>query len=157
MRPLFAALIALTALAGVAHADPGARPERFTQERFASDSFAQDRAAPQRFASDRFGGEGYDRRWDFNRRLQWIDARIMRGFERGQLDRREARFLNRELRNAARLHAAYARDGLSPIEARDLDDRLDRLSQRVRFERNDRDARFDDRRPVDYRDHRRGW
>lgn len=149
-----AAFTALIASSGAALADPGLRGdrewrgERVTEQRFENDRFANDR-----FANDRF-----DRRWDFTRRLDWIDARINRGFDRGDLTRREARFLRRELFQVARLREAYLRDGLSGFEARDLDDRLDRLSERVRFERRDRDFR-DERRWRDDRSWRdeRDW
>lgn len=136
-KSMLAAAAFATAMtsAGAALADPGFRGDRDGRD------FRSDRVSEQRFERDRFGGDRYDRRWDFGRRLDWIDTRISRGFDRGDLTRREARSLRRELFMVARTREAYMRDGLSAFEARDLDDRLDRLSERVRFERRDRDFR----------------
>lgn len=137
-----AVLGALTAGAGAASANTG---DRFGEARY-------ERSAPD--WRDRAWSERYDRRWDFGRRLDWIEARIDHGFDRGLLTRGEARSLSRDLRRIADLRRAYERDGVSRSEALDLDTRLDRLSDRVRFERRDRDRRFDDRSHGGWRDWR---
>jgi len=70
-------------------------------------------------------------------RLQRLDNRIDRGIERGLLTRREAQGLRWEFRQLVRLERRYGRDGLSWGERADLEHRLDRLTQRVRWERRD--------------------
>jgi hypothetical protein len=84
-------------------------------------------------------------------RLQRLDNRIERGVERGALTRREAHSLRQEFHSLVRLERHYGRDGLSYGERADLERRLDRLAQRVRFERRDDDRRYDDRRYDDRR------
>jgi hypothetical protein len=73
-----------------------------------------------------------------NQRQANLDARIDAGVRSGDLTRNEAMRLRAEFRDLARLEAHYrASYGLSPAERRDLDMRFDRLSARIRFERND--------------------
>jgi hypothetical protein len=147
-----AAFLGLVSAAGSAAADPGDRGGWRGEPRFeqsASDWRGHTRGHDRE--RDRGWGASYDRRWDVSQRLDWIDRRIRAGFDRGQLTRREARFLSRDLQRIVDLRRAYARDGLSRSEALDLDDRLDRLSDRVRFERRDDDFRHTRR---DWRDYR---
>ena len=95
-----------------------------------------------------YGHPGYGQHYGMpiEVRLERIDERIRRGFERGRLTRREAAILNAQLRQVARLHARYSYNGLSRGEYADLSRRLDVLQQRLRWERRDGDGRWDDRR-----------
>lgn len=85
-------------------------------------------------------------------RLDRIDERIERGERRGDLTRREAVLLRRDLNAVADLERRYAYNGFSRWEAEDLQRRVEGLARRVRFERRDpegydrRDDRYDDRR-----------
>jgi hypothetical protein len=68
-----------------------------------------------------------------------LERRIDQGVRSGRLNRPEARRIQAELRQLDRLEGQYRRsNGLSVNERRDLDRRYDALSQRVRFEKNDR-------------------
>ena len=74
-----------------------------------------------------------------NQRQAQIERRIDQGIRSGALSRREAVNLRGEFRQIAQLEQRYRRsNGLSMQERRDLDRRYDALSQRVRFEKNDR-------------------
>jgi opacity protein-like surface antigen len=73
-----------------------------------------------------------------DQRQEQLQRRIDRGVARGDLTRREAYRLQSQMRDIARLEARYRMNGLSGWERADLDNRLDRLSAQVRFERNDR-------------------
>lgn len=87
-------------------------------------------------------GYAHDRNWQpIHRRVANLDRRIDQGFRNGALTRREASGLRAELNALVRLERQYSRNGLSRQEARDLDHRFDRLSQRVRIERRDRNTR----------------
>lgn len=84
----------------------------------------------------------YEQNWDrIDARFQRIDNRIDQGLRNGQLSRREAVRLRAEFRDLIRLEHRYSRDGLSQWERRDLNQRFDRLSAQVRYERRDRDNR----------------
>jgi hypothetical protein len=77
-----------------------------------------------------------------NQRQANLDARIDAGVRSGDLTRNEAARLRAEFRDIAHLEARYRRsNGLSYGERIDLDRRFDALSQRIRFERNDRQER----------------
>jgi hypothetical protein len=76
-----------------------------------------------------------------NARQANLDRRIDVGIRNGSLTRNEARALRTDLRQLARLEARYRQNGLSMSERRDLDRRFDQLSQRVRYERHDRNHR----------------
>jgi hypothetical protein len=78
-----------------------------------------------------------------NQRQRNIDARIDQGVRNGALNRSEAGRLRAQFRDLAQLEYRYRRSGggLSMGERRDLNNRFDRLSQRVRFERHDRQHR----------------
>ncbi|GAM96520.1 hypothetical protein U91I_00139 [alpha proteobacterium U9-1i] len=89
-----------------------------------------------------------------NQRQAQLDQRIDVGVRNGSLTRNEAVRLRSEFGDLARLEARYrAGDGLSYGERQDLDRRFDALSQRIRYERNDRDDRGDWRNDRDGR----GW
>jgi hypothetical protein len=71
-----------------------------------------------------------------------LDQRIDAGVRNGSLTRNEAVRLRAEFRDIARLEARYRSSyGLSLAERRDLDRRFDLLSQRIRYERHDRQDR----------------
>ncbi|MEQ1818380.1 MAG: hypothetical protein ABL871_07190 [Terricaulis sp.] len=87
-----------------------------------------------------------------NQRQANIDQRIDAGVRSGDLTRQEAVRLRGEFNDLARLEANYRSSyGLSDSERRDLDMRFDRLSQQVRFERNDRQDRNDNWQPINQR------
>ncbi len=117
-------------------------------------------AAAQSYGHDR-GGRGndrYEQRGDYgwqsiNQRQYQLDRRIDRGVRNGSLTRREAGRLRAEFGQLVRLEAQYRRGGLNRWERNDLDQRFDRLSARIRYERRDDDRRgrdYDDRRDGDY-------
>ena len=116
-------------------------------------------------------GQGYGyghgvqapREWHpIEHRIHQIDRRIERGIQRGDLTRREAAFLRRDLNGLIQLERQYSYTGrgLSYREMADLDQRFDVLAQRVRFERRDPEQRGDrygygrDDRYSDYGDDR---
>lgn len=117
-------------------------------------------AAAQSYGHDR-GGRDHDRYeqrdergWQsINQRQYQLDRRIDQGVRNGSLTRREAGRLRAEFGQLVRLEAQYRRGGLNRWERNDLDQRFDRLSARIRYERRD-----DDRRGRDH-DGRggRGW
>jgi hypothetical protein len=79
-----------------------------------------------------------------NQRQANLDQRIDVGVRNGSLTRNEANRLRVEFRDLTRLEARYRSSyGLSQSERRDLDQRFDALSARVRYERNDRQDRGD--------------
>ncbi len=79
-----------------------------------------------------------------NQRQASLDARIDAGVRSGDLTRQEALTLRSDFRAVAGLETSYRRDGLSTWERTDLDRRFDALSNRIRFERHDRDERRGD-------------
>ena len=79
-----------------------------------------------------------------NQRQASLDARIDAGVRSGDLTRQEALTLRSDFRAVAGLETTYRRDGLSTSERTDLDRRFDALSNRIRFERHDRDDRRGD-------------
>jgi hypothetical protein len=80
---------------------------------------------------------------NINARQANIEARINQGVRSGALTRREAVQLRAEFRQIARLEYRYrmSRPGLTRAERRDLDRRFDILSRKVRFQKNDWQAR----------------
>lgn len=99
---------------------------------------AYDRHGPSR-------GHGYEQSdygWNaIAQRKHNLDRRIDRGVQTRQLSRREASRLQDELNSLVRLERSYMRGGLTRWERQDLDRRYDRLSAKVRYERNDYDGR----------------
>ena len=83
---------------------------------------------------------GYDGWQNINQRQANLDRRIDMGVRRGDLTRAEAARLRAEFRQIAYLESRYrySGGGLSRWERQDLYHRFDRLSARIRFERNDR-------------------
>ena len=74
-----------------------------------------------------------------NQRQANIEWRIEQSQRAHRISPREARNLKAQLRDIARLEIRYrdSRPGLTQWERRDLDQRLNTLSQRIRYERND--------------------
>lgn len=102
-----------------------------------------DRHWNQNDRRDGYDHRGPDRRAvnQLIRQLDQVDTRIDRSARRGAISRREAIALNRQanqIRN--RLHRS-GRDGLSGREFAQLRVQVNRLEQRLRFERRDRDGR----------------
>jgi hypothetical protein len=86
------------------------------------------------------GRSGYDREgYNINQRQERLDRRIDRGLRDGSLTRREARDLREDFNRIAWLEARYRSNGLSPWERADLDRRFDRLEDRTRQARRDRE------------------
>jgi len=79
------------------------------------------------------------------RQLDQVDIRIDRSARRGILSQREAFGLRRESSQVRRQLAFTSRDGLSGREFARLQVEVNRLEQRLRVERNDRDDRRNDR------------
>ena len=94
---------------------------------------------------DRHGpsrGHGYEQNYNngwnsITQRKHNLDRRIDRGVQTRQLSYREAARLKDELNSLVRLERDYMRGGLTRWERNDLDRRYDRLSDKVRDERND--------------------
>jgi len=86
-----------------------------------------------------------------NARQANLEQRIDMGVRNGSLTRNEAVQLRTEYNGIARLEAQYRRNGLSRAEMADLDRRFDALSQRIRFERNDRQDRADNWQNINQR------
>ena len=109
-----------------------------------------------------YGRPGYDHRYDQRgdhrgdwnrggpdrmavqnllRQLDQVEFRIQRSLERRMISRREAFSLRREA-NDIRVRLNYrGRDGLSGREFAQLQSRVNRLEQRLSFERRDNDRR----------------
>ena len=97
---------------------------------------------------DRHGpsrGHGYEQNYggwnSISQRKHNLDRRIDQGIRNHQLSRREASRLQDELNSLVRLERSYMRGGLTRWERQDLDRRYDRLSDKVRYERNDYNGR----------------
>ena len=79
-----------------------------------------------------------------NQRQANLDARIDAGVRSGDLTRVEARELRTALGDLDALEARYRAGGLSQWERDDLNRRFDALSSRIRYDRHDEQARWDD-------------
>ena len=111
---------------------------------FAGAAQAQPRGNAYGYGNGVYAPQGWN---PIERRIQQLDTRIDRGVQRGDLTRREAVNLRRDLQGLIRLERQYALSGrqLTYAERADLDRRFDALSQRVRYERRDPDQRGDRR------------
>lgn len=76
------------------------------------------------------------------RRKMQLDRRIETGLRSGRLTPREAARLRAEFDDIARLEYRFSRNGLSPREMAILDQRFDRLADRIRWERRDDQRRY---------------
>ncbi len=97
---------------------------------------------------DRHGpsrGHGYEQNYNgwnaIAQRKYNLDRRIDQGVRTRQLSSREASRLKSELNSLVRLERQYQQGGLTRWERQDLDRRYDRLSAKVRYERNDHNGR----------------
>ena len=79
-----------------------------------------------------------------NQRQANLEARIDAGVRSGDLTRVEARELRTALTDLDALEARYRAGGLSQWERDDLQRRFDALSSRIRYDRHDEQARWDD-------------
>jgi hypothetical protein len=87
------------------------------------------------------------RRQSVDERQARIAQRIEAGMQNGELTRREARQLARQLNATEQKERAFESDGrLNNRERSELHSDLDVVAQRLRFERRDDDRRGDDRR-----------
>jgi hypothetical protein len=75
------------------------------------------------------------------REINQVENRIDRSFHNGRISRREAASLRRDANGLQRDYFRFARNGLDRGEIRNLQVRLDRLQNRLRNERRDRDGR----------------
>lgn len=73
--------------------------------------------------------------------INQLDRRITRAEQRRTISRREAAGLRRDAINIRRTYALYSRNGLDRREVRDLQNRVNVVHQRLRFERRDWDRR----------------
>lgn len=73
--------------------------------------------------------------------INQLENRIDRSARRGIISRREANGLRREAFQVQRLYNRYSRNGLNRVEVADLELRVNRLHQRLRYERRDWDGR----------------
>jgi hypothetical protein len=90
---------------------------------------------------DRFGRGEY-RGQDLRPRLDRIQMQISRGLERGNITQREAQSLRYEANSIwAQARNFYRTGGYDYREQAVLDQRIDRLQERVRYERRDDDRR----------------
>lgn len=86
-----------------------------------------------------------------------IDRRIEMGQRTGTLNYAEATRLRGEFRQIMRLEANYRRNGLTGWEYNDLNNRLQRLSAAIRFERRDRDYSYQPGYDNGYRSYDNGY
>jgi hypothetical protein len=99
-------------------------------------------ASAQYYGRPDYGRPGYGfRADDIRERLQRIEYRIDRNFQRGSLTRGEAQRLRSQADNIQRLAWRYGRDGLSGWERGDLERRIGWLQDRLQRERFDDDRR----------------
>ena len=83
------------------------------------------------------------RQMSVDNRQARIHDRIQRGFDRGQLTRREVRQLERDLSQVREKERAFEYDGrLNRREREELHRDLDRVAERLRFERRDGQTRY---------------
>ncbi len=112
-------------------------------------------AVPATAQNYRYDDRGYDRGPGWNGNGQYRDGasqelwrlsqQVDRSIQRGNLTRREADYLRREIFELRRLDQRYGRNGYSGSERRSLDKRIDRLRDRLRRESRDDDRRWDRR------------
>lgn len=120
--------------------------KRFTAALLAGSALIAAAAAPA-LAQPRGYGYGYGQGPDqYSRQLDRLENRVERGSRQGDITRREAFQLRRDIRDVRVLLNRYARGGLDYRERSDLDRRVDYLQARVRYERRDDDQRGDWRR-----------
>ncbi len=132
-KTLFASLAAVAAVTAAA-APAAAQPYRH-----------DDRGYDSRGYDDR----GYDSRGYGHRdsaRVATAERRIDQGLRNRELTPREARQLQDEVRDYARLESSFRRDGLTGRERSILERRWDNLIQSIKHETRDRDYGYGYRR-----------
>ena len=92
------------------------------------------------YGHERFAGGG-PRVDAIRSQLNQLEQRVNRNDWRGRISDREAMGIRRELRETRDQFRYFSRDGLNDREFRVLQNRIDHLRDRLRFERHDRDAR----------------
>jgi Spy/CpxP family protein refolding chaperone len=96
--------------------------------------------------NDRDGRHGYDRE-DYGRaqairaQIEQLRYRVDRIDYRDRISEREAAALRRAVHDLRLEFRDLSRNGLSHREARYLQDRINRIRERLRYERHDRDGR----------------
>lgn len=141
MKKTLAAVLALVA-AGAAAVPAMADDDRY-RGRY-DDRRYDDRRYDGYGYGDRRHDDRYDRgRYDYRARADRLDARIDAGVRSGQLTRSESARLYAELNYTARLEQRYRADGrFTEAERRALDQRLDQVQARLRYERRDDDRYY---------------
>ena len=137
--PIHKSLLALAA-AGV-FASGAAAADRFTI--YVDDRADRPVVRVQQFDNDWRAWHNDGRRLNVDERQARINERIERGFANGNLTRREARQLERQLAQIEEKERAFEADGrVNGRERAELHRDLDNLSQRLRFEGRDADRRY---------------
>lgn len=89
---------------------------------------------------DRYYGGSPRGGYDVDDRGERLEMRIRRAVQTRQISPREADRLRADVHNVERLAWRYRRDGaFTRWERSDIDQRFDRISQRLRYERVERD------------------
>lgn len=94
-----------------------------------------------------YSGYGHERHYGGGRveairnQLNQLEQRVNRNDWRGRISDREAAGIRRELRDVREQFRMFSRNGLNVREFRVLQNRIDRLRDRLQFERHDRDGR----------------
>ena len=144
MKKLLASLAALSALAiaAPASADP---PREYRNERgYDNDSHRGDNDRRDEYRGGDFRGAG---NWNFDQRLDRLEWRLREGTRHGDLNRYEARRFWGELRDIREMKRSFQySQGISPREARVLDNRIDRFGYALRAELRDDRYGWNDRR-----------
>ena len=93
------------------------------------------------------GNYGYNQGQNINQQLRNLSQRIDRAYQRRLVSPREANRLQGEVQQIDRLYDRYRRNGVSQREHFALQDRIQRVRQQIRWERQEgREDRWDDRR-----------
>ncbi len=118
-------------------------------------------AAAPAVAQPGYGYGNTDRGYGYNnggqyregaRQELWqLSQRVDRGVRQGDLTRREADYFRREIAQLRNLDQRYSYGGYDWRDQRQLDQRIDRLRQQLRFDRRDDDRRWDRGRDDDRR------
>src|SRR3546814_18483085 len=88
-------------------------------------------------AAAQYPGYGYGRGQNIDWRLDRVQQRIERSYQRGRISNRERHRLHREARHIERLHYRWMRNGLSRGEAHELRARVQNLRHHLRDQRRD--------------------
>ena len=105
-------------------------------------------AAAQYYPQGNRYGDQYRHGGNVEQQLHQIRQRIERAEDRDRISNREREQLLRQVFQVDRLYARYRRNGLTRWEMQDIQNRIQHLRQRFRWERQD--DRWDDRRDGRY-------